>query len=226
MKSSLLVGLLALVLSPGTVAAQSDSKAGGSGMKSAAEQTITGFAMHQSAPSGLEDVFEFYQTNFGMVPNLAKVMSNSPALQRSYYDTQNNLKTLAKLSPSEINVVQMAIAVENKCEYCTAGHTMAGKAFLKTPEQDMQAVRMRKAMSDPKLNVLRNFAINVYAQRGEVGEAELQKFLDAGYSRAQALDVVACVAAKVMTNYTNSLASTPLDPPLVPLAQGLPFAGK
>ena len=123
-------------------------------------------------------------------------------------------------------MVQMAIAVENKCEYCTAGHTMAGKAFFKTPMDVMQSVRKRKVLNEPKLNSLRNFAILVYAKKGEVGENELQAFLDAGYSRAQALDVVTCVAAKVMSNYTNSLAKTPIDEPLQPLAADLPFAEK
>lgn len=192
----------------------------------ASASTPTGFAVHAQAPQGLDDIYEFYGTNYGFVPNLAKVMSGSPALMRSYLDTQNNLKDSGKLSPAEINVVQMAIAVENKCEYCTAGHTMAGKSFFKTPMEHMESVRMRRALKEPKLNALRNFAILVYAKKGEVTPAEFSGFLAAGYTRAQALDVVACVAAKVMSNYTNSLAKTPIDPPLQPLAKGLPFAGK
>ncbi|MEO0529065.1 MAG: carboxymuconolactone decarboxylase family protein [Planctomycetota bacterium] len=188
--------------------------------------TPTGFTTHEAAPAELVDVYESYQANFGFVPNLAKVMAGSPALMRSYVDTQNHLKEAGKLSQAEINVVQMAIAVENKCEYCTAGHTMAGKAFFKTPMEDMQAVRNRKALDEPRLNALRNFAILVYMKRGEVDSSDFEKFVAAGYTRDQALDVVACVAAKVMSNYTNSLAKTPLDPPLEPLAAGLPFAAR
>ncbi|MEL6110058.1 MAG: carboxymuconolactone decarboxylase family protein [Planctomycetota bacterium] len=188
--------------------------------------TSSGFKLHQQPPAGVEDVYEFYETNFGFVPNLAKAMANSPSLLRSYVDVQNHLKASANLNQAEINVVQMAIAVENKCEYCTAGHTMAGKMFFKTPMDVMEQVRMRKAMNEPKLNSLRNFAILVYSKRGEVSPTDFQQFLDAGYTRAQALDVVACVAAKVMSNYTNSLAKTPIDAPLLPLAEGLPFAAK
>ncbi|MEO1526368.1 MAG: carboxymuconolactone decarboxylase family protein [Planctomycetota bacterium] len=188
--------------------------------------TPTGFQVHEQAPEGTADVYEFYRSTFGFVPNLAKVMASSPSLLKSYVDTQNNLKASGNLTQAEINVVQMAIAVENKCEYCTAGHTMAGKMFFKTPMDVMQQVRMRQAMKEPKLNALRNFAILVYARRGEVGANDFQQFLDAGYTRAQALDVVACVAAKVMSNYTNSLAKTPIDAPLLPLTDGLPFAAK
>ena len=190
------------------------------------KQTQTGFALHEKAPQGLEDVYAFYETNFGFVPNLAKVMASSPSLMRSYVDTQNHLKNTGSLNQAEINVVQMAIAVENKCEYCTAGHTMAGKMFFKTPMEVMEEVRMRKVMQEPKLNALRNFAILVYSKKGEISPTEFKNFLDAGYTRSQALDVVTCVAAKVMSNYTNSLAKTPIDEPLVPLAEGLPFAAK
>ena len=188
--------------------------------------TVTGFEKHATPPQGVEPVYEFYKQNFGFVPNLAQVMAGSPALLKSYVDTQNNLKNHGKLSQSEINVVQMSIAVENKCEYCTAGHTMAGQAFFKTPMDVMQGVRSRKVLDNPKLNALRNFAIVVYGKRGEVNSEELDKFLKAGYTRDQALDVVTCVAAKVMSNYTNSLAKTPIDEPLEPLAQGLNFAAK
>ena len=44
-----------------------------------------------------------------------------------------------------------------------------------------------------------------------MSEAELSAFLDAGYTGAQALEVVLGLAVKVMSNYTNSIAGTPLD---------------
>lgn len=188
-----------------------------------APETSTGFPMHAEAPAGLDDIYSFYTTNFGFVPNMAQVMANSPALMRSYVDVQNNLKASAKLSQAEINIVQMAIAVENKCKYCTAGHTMAGKMFFKTPAEHMQAVRMRQQLNDPKLNALRSFAITLYENKGQVDEQTMKSFLEAGYTREQALDVVACVAAKVMSNFTNSLAKTPIDAPMLPLAEGLSF---
>ena len=216
MKRNVVLSMTVVLLIPLMLFAQSTTRM-------ADKTTATGYHMHETPPKHVVDIYEFYQTNFGFVPNLGKVMANSPALHRSYYDIQNNLKAHGKLSQAEINVVQMSIAVENKCEYCTAGHTMVGEAFFKTPMEHMQAVRMQKNLTDPKLNVLREFAISLYKNKGEVNRSEFQRFLDAGYTREQALDVVACVAAKVMSNYTNSLAKTPLDPPLIPLAEGLPF---
>ena len=217
MKRNVVLAMVVVLVGSLILHAQSSTRMAG-------KNTSTGYPMHEVPPKQVADIYEFYETNFGFIPNLGKVMANSPALHRSYYDVQNNLKAHGKLSQAEINVVQMSIAVENKCEYCTAGHTMVGQAFFKTPMEHMQAVRMQKALNDPKLNVLREFSIALYANKGEVNPSDFQRFLDAGYTREQALDVVACVAAKVMSNYTNSLAKTPLDAPLVPLAKGLPFA--
>ena len=48
-------------------------------------------------------------------------------------------------------------------------------------------------------------------------------FLSASFTCAQALDVVACIAAKVMSNYANQIALTPIDDEFAPLAEGLPY---
>lgn len=186
-------------------------------------RTRSGFPMFQTPPAGQEDVYDGYQQGFGFVPNVAKIAAGSEALSRSVVDLQSNLSRHAVLSATEVNLVQMTIAVENQCEYCTAGHTMGGKMKLNTPDSILEGVRQRTILTDPKLNALRNFAIVVYAKRGEITPRDLQKFLDAGYRREHALDVIACIAAKVLTNYTNSLAKTPVDEGLLPLAKSLPF---
>ena len=186
--------------------------------------TATNFEVHHTAPAEVAEVYQFANETFGFVPNLTKVMAGSPALLNSYIGTQKNLKAMAKLNQAEINIVQMSIAVENQCKYCTAGHTMAGRMFFKTPEADMQAICQRRELSDPKQRALQRFAMLLYHGRGHVSEAEMETFLAAGYTREQALDVVACVAAKVMSNYTNALAKTEIDEPIKPIAAQLNFA--
>ena len=48
-------------------------------------------------------------------------------------------------------------------------------------------------------------------QRGKVSKAALEAFFGAGFTEQQALEVVLGIATKVMSNYTNSIAGTPLD---------------
>ncbi len=66
-------------------------------------------------------------------------------------------------------------------------------------------------MSDKKLEALRTFARTLIENRGKATKADLQDFFDAGYSDVQALEVILGLAIKLMSNFTNSIADTPLD---------------
>ena len=192
----------------------------------ATKTTERGFAIHTraSAPTSTQAILDYFQKTFKFVPNLAAVMAESPALLNSYHGLQQNLQKIGSLSPPEDNIVQMSIAMENECQYCVAGHTMAGKVFFKSPDKQIEALRAKAKLPEAKLNALRDFALQVYNSKGRVSDKQLKTFFAAGYTKKQALDVVANVAAKVMSNFTNQMARTPLDEPLKPLAKGLPFA--
>jgi len=189
-------------------------------------KTERGFAMHTmaTAPESTMPALNFSMKAFGFVGNLTSIMAESPALLNSYYLLQQNLLRIGSLTPPEDNIVQMSIAMENKCQYCVAGHTLAGKVFFKSPAAQIEALRKQAKLPEPKFNALRDFALQVYERKGRVTNAQFKAFLAAGYTRAQALDVVANVAAKVMSNYANQIARTPLDKQIKPMAKGLPFA--
>ena len=48
-------------------------------------------------------------------------------------------------------------------------------------------------------------------ERGFVGDAAVDAFLAAGFTRANVLEVVAIAATKTISNYTNHLTGTPFD---------------
>lgn len=190
------------------------------------QQTVRNFAMHaiEDAPEASRPAMQWYLDGLGMVPNLARVMSGSPSLLLSYWQTQLNLLEKGGLSKQEVNIVETVVAHQNQCQYCVAGHTAFGKdpLFNNTDEQ-MNAIRENKDFEDAKLNALRAFTLQTLEAAGRVTDTQLEAFLTAGYSRSQALDVVACIAAKVMSNFTNQIALTPIDEPFAPLAEGLPY---
>ena len=83
---------------------------------------------------------------------------------------------------------------------------------------ELYALREGTPLTNEKLEALRNFALAVVRKRGWVDEADQQAFADAGYSRRQALDVIAAVSFKTLTNYVNHLADPPVDEPFQPQA--------
>ncbi|WP_366524330.1 hypothetical protein [uncultured Roseobacter sp.] len=67
-------------------------------------------------------------------------------------------------------------------------------------------------MNDAKLEALRTFTLVVVRNRGHVTQADLDAFYAAGYGEQQVLEVILGVAQKVLSNYTNHIAQTPVDP--------------
>ncbi len=189
-------------------------------------QTERQFPIHsaETAPEAARPALDWYTQNFGMVPNLAGVLAESPALLQSYWGLQINLTEHSTLSSQETNIVQMSVAHANACQYCVAGHHAFGKTeFFNNTDEQLNAVRNDLEFEDPKHNALRDFTLLVARNQGRMSSSQLNAFLDAGYTRSQALDVVANIAAKVMSNYANQIALTPLDEAFAELAQGLPY---
>ncbi|MEM9372208.1 MAG: carboxymuconolactone decarboxylase family protein [Planctomycetota bacterium] len=223
------VALAGSVIAASAIAGGTGVESKGSGMTQMEADTTgatsRGFAIHsiESAPAQTKEVLEWYNQIFQFVPHLAGIMAESPALSRSYWQLQKNLQESGSLTQAENNVVQMAVAVENECQYCVAGHIMAGGMFFGASPEEINALKTASELPTPKLDALRDFSLAVYESKGRVSDADLRRFYAAGYTRTQALDVVANIASKIMSNYTNQIALTPMDEVLKPLAEGLPF---
>ncbi|MEO1033475.1 MAG: hypothetical protein AAFX55_18950, partial [Bacteroidota bacterium] len=126
-------------------------------------QTPRGFQMQESAnePKEVQEVFDWYRSNFGFVPNLSKVLSASPASLRAYWLSQKQLSEYGLLTAEEHNIIQFAIAVENECNYCTTGHQMAGEMFFRSSKEDLIAIKTKSMLSNQKFEALKNFALEV-----------------------------------------------------------------
>ena len=93
------------------------------------------------------------------------------------------------MSPIEQQVVILTVSELNECTYCMAAHSAAAK-MVGLPEAELEALRARRLLADPKLEALRAFASAVVQQLGWVSEQQIDAFLDAGFEREQVLDVV------------------------------------
>jgi uncharacterized peroxidase-related enzyme len=176
------------------------------------------FPLHDeaTAPEAARDALAATRRNFGMVPNLERVMASAPALLAAYSAAWDLFETTS-LTPVERQVVYQAANFENDCAYCVPWHTLLAKRAGMAPE-DIEALRSGARLSDPKLEALRTFARRLIHDRGKATGADLDTFLAAGYGPAQALEVVLGLAVKVMSNYVNSIAGTPLDDAVAGLA--------
>lgn len=191
--------------------------------KTEKKQTVRGFdlELQENPSSEVKAIYDWSQETFGFIPNLTKLLSGSDAALLTYIHAQWNLDKIGSLTPEENNIVQLSIAVENECKYCTAGHTLAGKVFFGSAEDDLTALRNKTALSSEKFDALRAFTKSVYTKHGRVSDIELDTFRNAGYANAQALDVITNIAVKVISNFANQLAINEVDEPMQPFAEGL-----
>ncbi|MEH6546913.1 MAG: carboxymuconolactone decarboxylase family protein [Sneathiella sp.] len=148
---------------------------------------------------------------FGMVPGLHAVMAEAPGLLTAY-NVVGDLFTDSSFDADEVTVVWQTVNVEHDCHYCVPAHTAIANGMGVSAEIS-DALRNETPLPNARLEALRDFTLSVVRNRGHVDDAGVQTFLDAGFSKRQILEVVLGVAQKVMSNYTNHLADTPVDVP-------------
>ncbi|AWN14436.1 carboxymuconolactone decarboxylase family protein [Salinisphaera sp. LB1] len=171
------------------------------------------FTLHDktTAPEASQPLLQNSLDGFGMIPNLHAVMAEAPGLLAGYQQL-HQLFTETSFDADEQTVVWQSINVEHACHYCVPAHTGIAKQ-MKVDDDITEALRNETALPTAKLEALRDFTLSVVRERGHVSEDAVQRFLDAGYTKRQVLEVVLGVAQKTMSNYVNHLAETPVDKP-------------
>jgi len=172
---------------------------------------MTNFNMHtaETAPEGSQVMLQNIQQSFGFLPNLMAVFSESPAMLEAYAAI-SEIFDKSDFTPTERQVVQMTNNRLNSCNYCMAAHTTISK-MQGVSEDVIEHLRNGTPIPDAKLEALRVFTAKMNENRGHFNQADVEAFLSAGYTKANVLEVILGTAQKVMSNYTNNIALTPID---------------
>ncbi len=162
-----------------------------------------------SAPEKTRGLVQQVEKNYGFLPNLFGVFAASEAAASGYAQISAAFGK-ADLTEAEQQVVVLTASRENDCRYCVAAHsTIAGGAGLS--DEDLNAIRDGETLPDARLNALSEFTRDVVRERGWVREDTVQKFLDAGFTTSNVLDVITGVTMKTLSNYTSHIAGQPVD---------------
>lgn len=172
---------------------------------------MTDFPLHteNTAPEDAKALLSNSKAAFGFIPGLHAVMAEAPGLLEAYQRV-HELFVNSSFDAEELTVVWQTINVENECHYCVPAHTGIAKS-MKVDDAITNALRDGTRLPNAHLEALRTFTLQVVRQRGNLSEDEVQAFLDAGYTKRQILEVVLGYSQKIMSNYTNHLAETPVD---------------
>lgn len=173
---------------------------------------MTQFTVHtiETAPEASKPLIKETTAKLGSITNLHAMMAEAPGLLEAYL-VLHRLVLATSFSAEEKTVVWQAINVEHDCHYCVPAHTAIAR-MMKVDDSISNALRDETLLPHERLEALRTFTLEVVRRRGAVSDATLETFLGAGFTKRHVLEVVLAVSQKVMSNYTNHIVKTPVDP--------------
>src|SRR3984885_14856338 len=127
-----------------------------------------------SAPEKSKPALEQLQQAFGVLPNLAAVISNSPKLVTALVGVFQQVHS-SSLTEPEIQIVLLTDAVANSCAYAVAFHTgLALKQGVSSEETD--AIRARLVPRDRRFGALSTLSKTLIEKRGHLSEQDVDAF--------------------------------------------------
>jgi uncharacterized peroxidase-related enzyme len=170
----------------------------------------------QTATGKTKELLDAVKAKLGLVPNMTKVMVNSPAVLEGYLGLSGALGH-GLLDARTRERLALVVAQENQCNYCLSAHSAIGKLMGLKPEE-LLASRAGHS-SDDRATAALTFAKQVLAAKGKISEDHLSAVRAAGYSDGEVAEIIAHVALNVLTNYFNIATEVEIDFPKVSYAQ-------
>ncbi len=165
-----------------------------------------------TATGKAHDLLGAVKAKLGLVPNMTRVMANSPAVLEGYLGLSGALGG-GLLKPKVREELALVVAQDNECDYCLSAHTAIGKLVGLTPEEIAHSREGRN--SDEHAAAALKFARRVLATRGAINESDFAAVRAAGFSDAEIAEIIAHVALNVLTNYFNKATEVDIDFPVV-----------
>lgn len=166
----------------------------------------------ESATGSNKEIFAALQKGLGMVPNMTRVMANSPAVLQAFAQFNGAMST-AKLSGQIREQIALLTAEANACTYCLSAHSALGK-MVGLNQAQIDAARHRES-TDPRTFAALKFAQAVIDLRGGIGDSDFKAVRAAGFSDAEIAEIVAAVALNFFTNFFNRAFDVDVDFPRV-----------
>ena len=167
----------------------------------------------ESAPEASRPWLERSQAANGFLPNLVASLANAPTALETYL-TVAEINGRSGLTLAERETVQITAAAIHGCGFCVAGHTAVALKKAQLDPQLVDAIREQRPLADARLNAVAVFTRDVIATRGAVADDALAAFRAAGFSDANALEVVLGVSLETLCNFANNLSQNDLNPQL------------
>jgi len=159
-----------------------------------------------------QTIFDHMQNAYGMVPNLYATFALNETALADYLALQNRKSTL---SAKEREIINLVVSQVNDCKYCVPAHTAVGKMHGFTDDQILE-IRRAQISFDGKYDALAKFVKETTINRGRPSENAADALFEAGYTKANVVDIMVIIGDKIISNYLHNFTQIPVDWPEAP----------
>lgn len=166
----------------------------------------------EAATGKTRELLEFVKERSGRIPNMIRLMANSPAALGAYLNLAGSFRD-AELSARVRDLIAVAVA-----ETADDGYTLAAvSAVARNGGRGADELNdARSANSDdPKIAAALRFAVNIVRLRGRISQRDVTRLKEAGYSDGEIAEIVATIVLNLYRSYFNLVAQPEIDFPIV-----------
>ena len=161
------------------------------------------------------EILEAVESKLGMLPNLFTTIAQSPVSLNGYLQLSD---TVARggLTDKQRELIAIAVAQENACDYCLSAHAAIGKG-VGLGESEIESARTGESLDSTDAAII-EFSLNVVRSRGGVSDANLESVRKVCQNDGLIIEIVTNVVLNTLTNYVNRVAETEIDFPVFNLS--------
>lgn len=165
----------------------------------------------QKAEGEIKKLFDAVEQQLGMVPNMMRVMGNSPAVLNSYLLSSKALKQ-SSIGFTLSEQIALTVAHINACDYCLTAHTFISNIVLKIDPQTINLARKGESCKS-KTQAALDFVVNLMQNKGNPSDMHLQTLQKEGFNDRQITEIIAHTALHIFTNFIVNASQVSIDFP-------------
>jgi alkylhydroperoxidase family enzyme len=163
-----------------------------------------------SATGKTKELLQLVQQNRGRIPNMIRLMANSPAALGGYVNFATALAGSA-LSAEIRDAVSILLAADGASDYTLA---VVSAIARKTGLTDADIAAAQRAQAkDPRTQAALRFSEILLENRGRVSPSNLDTLMEAGFTDGEVAEIIAFIALNIYRNYFSLVAAPEIDFP-------------
>jgi uncharacterized peroxidase-related enzyme len=165
------------------------------------------------APAASRPMLQTTEARFGRVPNMALLLSASPAALQGYLALLTALDGGA-LGAQTAERIALAVAETIGCPYGLSLHTFRARNGIGLDDAEITANR-NGASNDPQADAAVCFAAKLARTQGAICDGDLTALMAAGFDDGQIIEIVLHAGLNMLAGTINKVCQPDIDFPLI-----------